>query len=144
MIKLIIRLSFCFILLISNNALFAQSRQDILNEAKEYAPLGLSLINLSLSASKVDNDIILLVNQILPDILNENIDKATNDAMLFLYKKTGKSFFDPNIKIYISAKFRSSLDAAETKNYPLIVSNMIDFVLATDSFIKDGIIPYNK
>ncbi len=140
--SMIFKFSFCFILLASHNALLAQSRQEILREAKEYTPIGLSLIDLGLSASKVDNDIILLVNQILPDIIDENINNAVNTTIRFLYKKTGRTVFDPNIKIYITGKFNSSLNAAASKNYPIMVSNMIEFVLVTDNFIKTGEVPF--
>ena len=65
-------------------ALMAQSRQEILNEARKYEPIGLSLIDLGLSSARVDNDITLLVNRILPDIIDENIRKELDQLHVTL------------------------------------------------------------
>jgi|GEM_PF-3572172 len=136
-----LKIAIAMLLFCTPNALLAQSRQEILNEARKYEPIGLSLIDLSLSAAKVDNDITLLVNRVLPDIIDENIDRAVNDAMEFMYRKTGKRYFDPYVKMYVETKFKSSLNAALNKDYVLLVENMVDFVLVTDNLIKYGTVP---
>lgn len=94
-----------------------------------------------LDKTKIDPEIVKIIERVLPKAINRDIEGALSELTSALYEKKNVQVLNPEYINYARNKITNLSKSLTEQNYFDITMGLSDFILVTDNYVKNNVVP---